>query len=123
MIIRWGRKGLVAAAFAVSFVTPDATVTTSVHKADLHPSYKQVVRHVTPTGVAGPSSTIHKADLHPSYKLVVRHITPTEGVAVKPQRPQKGGTFSGSFGGGDNQRRIKEEEELILMLAFLELIG
>ena len=50
MVIRWGRKGLVAAAFAVSFVTPDATVTTSVHKADLRPSYKQVVRHITPSG-------------------------------------------------------------------------
>ena len=51
MIIRWGRKGLVAAAFAVAFVTPSATNPTSINKIDLRPSYKQVVRYVTPLGV------------------------------------------------------------------------
>ena len=81
MIIRWGRKGLVAAAFAVAFVTPSATTPTTIHKADLHPGYKQVVRHVTPSSGVVASSTINKVDLRPSYKQIVRHITPSGDVA------------------------------------------
>ena len=63
MIIRWGRKGLVAAAFAVAFVTPTggAAPTTTIHKVDLHPSYKQVVRHVTPSeGITEIKDGVHR---------------------------------------------------------------
>ena len=114
MIIRWGRKGLVAAAFAVSFVTPDATVTTSVHKADLHPSYKQVVRHVTPAGAAAPTTTIHRVDLRPGYKQIVRHVTPSEGVTPLPEI--KEGVYRGY--------QIQEEDELLAMIAmaFIEMV-
>ena len=104
MIIRWGRKGLVAAALAVSFVTPDATVTTSIHKADLQPSYKQVVRHITPTGAAAPATSIHKVDLRPSYKQIVRHVTPVDAV-VEPEE----------IGGGGSKLNLllKEDQEII----------
>ena len=104
MIIRWGRKGLVAAAFAVAFVTPSATTPTTIHKADLHPSYKQVVRHVTPTGAEGPTTTIHKVDLLPSYKLVVRHITPVDGVVATEET---GG------GGSKLALLLREDQEII----------
>ena len=107
MIIRWGRRGLVAAAFAVSLVTPDATVTTSIHKADLRPSYKQVVRHVTPTGAAAPTTTIHRADLRPSYKQIVRHVTPVEGVIAIEETELLGGRDS----------RLIQDDEIVLLLA------
>ena len=112
MIIRWGRKGLVAAAFAVAFVTPSATTPTTIHKADLHPSYKQVVRHVTPSGVAATPITINKVDLLPSYKQVVRHITPVEGAAVIEE--------TGLLGGRDSRLVQDDEAVLLLAMAFIE---
>ena len=113
MVIRWGRKGLVAAAFAVSFVTPDATVTTSVHKADLRPSYKQVVRHITPSGDAPTLTSIHKVDLQPSYKQVVRHVTPSGEVVIPPVV-----TLGGTSGANLLMKQIlREDEELLTIVA------
>ena len=49
MIIRWGRKGIVAGAYAIAFVTAAVIITpTQVKKYQHRPDVKQEVRYVTP---------------------------------------------------------------------------
>jgi hypothetical protein len=49
MIIRWGRKGIVAGAIAVTFISPVVIPPlTYIHEVQHRPSFKQEVRYVTP---------------------------------------------------------------------------
>ena len=58
MIIKWGRKGLVAGALAVTFITPVVIPpATYIHEVQHRPSFKFEFRHVTPVEVVTPPST------------------------------------------------------------------
>ena len=58
MILRWGRKGLVASALAVTFVTPVAVEpTTYINKVQYRPDIKLEFRHITPVGVVAEVET------------------------------------------------------------------
>lgn len=54
MIIKWGRKGVVAGAIAVTFVTP--ITSNYINEVQHRPSHKFEFRHITPV-VVTPAST------------------------------------------------------------------
>lgn len=92
MIIRWGRKGLLAGALAVTFVTP-STVTTSINEVQHRPSFKFEVRHITP--VAAGTTSIKRAYVRPAFpsglQFEHRFITPVSAA----QLPVGGGGDAG----------------------------
>ena len=118
-MIKWGRAGVVAAAFAVTFVTPVTSDATTIHKADLQPSHTQVVRHVTPATAAG-AKTLHRASIRPSWKFETRHVTPSE---VSIEKPAFG---SGGLYGKPSrllaQTKDEDEEIMIMITAFMDTI-
>ena len=76
MVVRWGRKGVVAGAYAVAFVTAVAVVpTTTVKKVQIRPDVRQEVRHVTPTAVV-PVDYIQRAYIRPDERFEFKHVTP-----------------------------------------------
>ena len=79
MILRWGRRGLIAGALAVSFVTPVST--TSINEVQHRPSVKFEFRHVTPSGAAPPTTSIKRVQYRPDIRFEFRHVTP---VVVEP---------------------------------------
>ena len=115
MIIRWGRKGLFAGAYAATFITA-AVATTYVNEIQHRPSHKQEVKYVTPATAAATS--IKRAYVRPGISFEFRHITPS----VEPAGKTVG------IGGGHADKRkvfIEEENEIIMAViqAFLEVEG
>lgn len=111
MILRWGRKGLIAGALAVAFVTPvPPASTTSIHEVQHRPSIKFEFRHVTPSS-AGPTG-IHRYQVFPDYKFKVRHVTPGDAIGDIP------GSGSGRHRGtSPHHRAMRDDQEIIEMLA------
>ena len=72
MIIRWGRKGLVANAIAFTFVT--AISASSINY--VQPDYKINVKHVTPISVTAKS--IKRFQVRTDNRIEFRHVTPIE---------------------------------------------
>jgi len=92
MIIRWGRKGLLAGAITAAFVTPVVVTTSYVNEVQARPSHKLEVRHVTPTGVTPTTSYIKRASYRPHERLEFRHVTPTDESEV--EEDQEGGGYT-----------------------------
>ena len=113
MIIRWGRKGIVAGAYAVAFVTAVAVApTTTIKKVQLRPDIKQEVRHVTPVpGVI--TTSIKKVSIRPDVRQQVRHVTPVEVEAAPAPTPYPN---VGNDGVADVLRDDREVIELVQVI-------
>lgn len=113
MIIQWGRKGLVAGALAVSFITPVAApVTTTINEANIRPSHKLEVRHITPVAVV-PTNTLKRVQIRPDARLEFRHITPSADI---PTPEVKNGVYRGK---PVRDRILKDDEELLEIITML----
>lgn len=77
MIIRWGRKGVLAGALTATFISPVVVTTTSINEVQHRPSHKQEFRHITPVA-AVPTTSIKRVQYRPDNRLEFRHLTPVE---------------------------------------------
>jgi len=115
MRINWGRKGVLAGALAVSFVTPVvAPVSNTINEVQHRPSFKQEVRHITPV-VGVTANTLNQAQIRPSYRFEFRHITPVDTEEIKT----KTRTHAKFTGVSDRDRILKDDEELLELITIL----
>jgi len=85
MIVRWGRKGLIAGAYAVTFVTAVSSVS-YINEVQARPSFKQEVKFVTP--VSASVNTINRVQIRPDIKFEFRHLTPVSASVNTVNRVQ-----------------------------------
>ncbi len=111
MRINWGRKGVLAGALAVSFVTPVvAPVSNTINEVQHRPSHKVEVRHITPVAVSGTG--LNRVQIRPDSRFEYRHITPSaEIVAEAKTHPFRGKA--------DRDRILAEDQELIELITIL----
>ena len=112
MIIRWGRKGLLAGALAVTFLTPAPTSNT-INEVQAKQGHKLEFRHITPETVTGTG--LNRVKIRPSFKLEFRHITPsgevTQEVKSRPHTLMS-----------DHDMILKEDQELLELITMLASI-
>lgn len=117
MRINWGRKGVLAGALAVSFVTPVvAPVSNTINEVQHRPSFKQEFRHITPV-VGVTANTLNQVQIRPSYRFEFRHITPVESEEVEVKAKTR--THARFAGVTDRDRILKDDEELLELITIL----
>jgi hypothetical protein len=133
MIIRWGRKGLYAGAFAFAFIAaPVTTNNVQIHK--LNEGYQGQFDFYYLTPESAGATSIRRHHIFPDFHFNFKHLTP---VAAEPEPGSAGGNYARTIGYYPEDKlyyekrirealkraekeREKEKQLLLEKLAFIE---